>query len=115
MKFLLSDDVTTAPKFQVMLIVGMGGVGKTTLPQIIYNDEEVKKKFQIRGWACVSDPFHPEAITRQILESISGRSFYSQSIPTEWALGRWGPWASAPPALAQGRACFACSSITYLS
>ena len=66
----------------------MGGVRKTTLPHIIYNDEEVKKKFQIRGWVCVSGPFHPEAITRQILESISRRSFYSQSIPTEWALGR---------------------------
>ena len=71
----LSDEVgNTAPKVQVIPIVGLGGVGKTTLAQIVYNDARVEENFQIRGWACVSDQFHLETITKQILESVSGRS-----------------------------------------
>ena len=79
-KLLLSDEVASAPEVQVMPIVGMGGIGKTTLAQSIYNDKRVEENFQIRGWTCVSDQFHLETVTKQILESVSGGSSDSQNL-----------------------------------
>ncbi|KAL8502357.1 hypothetical protein ACS0TY_021484 [Phlomoides rotata] len=55
---------------QVLSIVGVGGLGKTTLAQLVYNHSRVKGSFDPRIWICVSDPFDRAAITKGILESI---------------------------------------------
>ncbi|KAK1407412.1 hypothetical protein QVD17_39028 [Tagetes erecta] len=34
-------------------VVGLGGIGKTTLAQHLYNDEEVKKHFELKAWVSV--------------------------------------------------------------
>ncbi|PON69175.1 NB-ARC domain containing protein [Trema orientale] len=72
---LLSENSTHEDKsFNIIPIVGMGGMGKTTLAQLVYNDEKVKDNFDERIWVCVSDPFEEIKVAKAIVESIEGSS-----------------------------------------
>jgi hypothetical protein len=53
----------------IIPIVGIGGQGKTTLAQYVYNDEEVQRHFDLRLWACISDPFDVKTIIVKLIES----------------------------------------------
>ncbi|XP_027337008.1 putative disease resistance protein RGA3 [Abrus precatorius] len=59
-------------KVSVIAIVGLGGLGKTTLAQFVYNDLEVQNFFEMQIWVCVSDNFDVKTILKKILESITG-------------------------------------------
>ncbi|PPS11653.1 hypothetical protein GOBAR_AA08988 [Gossypium barbadense] len=58
----------------VLSIVGMGGMGKTTLAQLVYNDPSIKESFDHKSWVCVSDDFDAVNITKTILRSLDAES-----------------------------------------
>ncbi|QHO18135.1 Putative disease resistance RPP13-like protein [Arachis hypogaea] len=71
-KYLLSEDVTVGGnKIGVLAIVGMGGLGKTTLAKLLYNDVEVKEKFEVKAWASVTKDFDVVKLTKSLIESVT--------------------------------------------
>ncbi|KAJ9705750.1 hypothetical protein PVL29_003716 [Vitis rotundifolia] len=53
----------------VLPLVGIGGLGKTTLAKLVYNDGRVVAHFQTRMWVCVSDEFDVKRLIKKIITS----------------------------------------------
>ncbi|GLT80537.1 hypothetical protein SLA2020_519720 [Shorea laevis] len=64
------DILLNEGRIDVISIVGVGGIGKTTLAQVAFNNEKVESHFEKRIWVCVSDPFDVMRIAKAILTSL---------------------------------------------
>ncbi|KAJ6859872.1 disease resistance RPP13-like protein 1 isoform X1 [Populus alba x Populus x berolinensis] len=71
MKHLLTQHNTDGSNLCAVPIVGMGGIGKTTLAQLIYNDRRVDECFQLKAWVWASQEFDVARIIKDILEKIN--------------------------------------------
>lgn len=69
-RLLLSDNGSISSNVSVVPIVGMGGIGKTTLVKMVYNNSRVKEYFELRIWIYVSENFDERKLTKETLESI---------------------------------------------
>ncbi|KAJ6795388.1 putative disease resistance protein RGA4 [Iris pallida] len=70
---LLSSEHKTRQNVSVFAIVGMGGIGKTTLAQSIFNNKELKSNFSIKPiWVCVSQNFSEVDVLRAIIIRAGG-------------------------------------------
>ncbi|XVF36522.1 hypothetical protein REPUB_Repub19eG0065200 [Reevesia pubescens] len=70
---LLSTERRANEVVSIIPIVGLGGLGKTTLAQLVYNDERVMGNFELRMWVCVNDDFHVRKIVNLMIESATRR------------------------------------------
>ncbi|KAM3733741.1 hypothetical protein ACB098_11G160000 [Castanea mollissima] len=64
----------------VVPIVGMGGIGKTTLARLIYNDKRVEEYFDLKAWVCVSENFDSFKIAKAIFEQVTSSACEIQDI-----------------------------------
>ncbi|EMS62809.1 Disease resistance protein RGA2 [Triticum urartu] len=54
----------------VLPVVGIGGVGKTSLARFVCKDQRIRDHFDLQMWVCVSTDFNEVRITREILEHV---------------------------------------------
>ncbi|TQD84619.1 hypothetical protein C1H46_029821 [Malus baccata] len=64
---LLLDPISTE-NVSTISIVGFGGLGKTALAQLIFNDEVIQNHFELKIWSCVSNVFELDILVKKILK-----------------------------------------------
>ncbi|XP_027180570.1 putative disease resistance protein RGA1 [Coffea eugenioides] len=69
---ILVNQVRDNQNVSVLPIVGVGGLGKTTLAQLVLNDERIAKHFEPKLWVWVSEDFNVKRIIKALINSIRG-------------------------------------------
>ncbi|KAL2492379.1 putative disease resistance RPP8-like protein 4 [Abeliophyllum distichum] len=59
-------------ELEVVSIVGMGGIGKTTLAKLTYNDSLIANHFDVRAWVVVSREYREQEVLKGLLNSLRG-------------------------------------------
>ncbi|KAG5608445.1 hypothetical protein H5410_019726 [Solanum commersonii] len=59
-------------ELDVISIVGMPGLGKTTLAKKVYNNTLVASHFNVRAWCTVSQKYNKSKVLGEILQQVTG-------------------------------------------
>ncbi|CDP19471.1 unnamed protein product [Coffea canephora] len=75
----------------VVSVVGMGGLGKTTVVKKVYDDAIVKKQFQSHAWITVSQNFHFNVIIKDLIQQLDflKERRYILVLDDVWSLDAW--------------------------
>ncbi|EOY10156.1 LRR and NB-ARC domains-containing disease resistance protein [Theobroma cacao] len=65
----LMQDPTDGEHISVLPIVGIGGLGKTTLAKLVYNAECIDRHFELKKWICVADDFDLKQLMIKIIKA----------------------------------------------
>ncbi|GKV02267.1 hypothetical protein SLEP1_g14724 [Rubroshorea leprosula] len=67
---LLTEQRGHQHPISVISLIGMAGVGKTTLAKLLYKEIEKRNMFDAVAWVCVSDDFDEQKILKGMLEHL---------------------------------------------
>ncbi|XP_051137087.1 putative disease resistance protein RGA4 [Andrographis paniculata] len=74
---ILVNDVKDNQELSILPIVGLGGLGKTTIAQLVFQDPRVVEHFDKKLWVCVSDDFDQKTLLKAMIEYATGSSMAS--------------------------------------
>ncbi|XP_059316791.1 putative late blight resistance protein homolog R1A-10 [Lycium ferocissimum] len=61
-----TDELTVIP------IVGMAGIGKSTLARKLYDDSSIRSRFDKHAWVTISEEYNETQMLREVVTSITG-------------------------------------------
>lgn len=62
---------SSASHIKLVAIAGIGGIGKTTVARLVYNDSMVQSHFDVKSWVWVSQFCDIIRLTRAVVESVT--------------------------------------------
>jgi Holliday junction resolvasome RuvABC ATP-dependent DNA helicase subunit len=65
---MLLNEFVKEDDFSMIPIIGMGGLGKTTIAQLVFNDKRVSAHFESKMWVCVTIEFDLTRILKEMIQ-----------------------------------------------
>ncbi|CAI9105731.1 OLC1v1004730C1 [Oldenlandia corymbosa var. corymbosa] len=75
-KFIMDRLMRGQKKLRIVAIVGMPGVGKTTLATKVYNAPAISHRFPVRAWCSISQVLEKKKVLIELLNQIDPKMTY---------------------------------------